>query len=200
MSIDLLERRAQRHSLPAPPGSFSERAMAARKCEQGEGLIIEVEARIGDFAVELDDGYDRCVGGDEVLAEIIERMALRLTPGAMPAEPAGFAIGERLPGNDPCPVRPLQRLAVQGDCLVKTAANAIRTEFPPQRERRVEQPALERSRLGRDVAHASGLDRYRPNIMPVGCTMIMTRTKHLGIFRFILHEAASAERKRRDGE
>jgi hypothetical protein len=38
------------------------------------------------------------------------------------------------------------------------------------------------------------------NIMAVGCTMIITRTKGLGIFRFILHEAAPAERKRPDGE
>src|SRR5262249_49277865 len=40
-----------------------------------EGLIIEVEARIADFAVKFHHGYDRCFGGNEVLAEIIERMA-----------------------------------------------------------------------------------------------------------------------------
>src|SRR5262249_5705567 len=100
------------------------------KSEQGEGLIIQVEARIADFAVKIHDRYDRCVGGNEVLAEIIERMALGLAPGAKPAEPAGFAIGKCLSGNDPRAVRPWQRLALEADCLVKAALNTVRA-VPP---------------------------------------------------------------------
>jgi len=61
-----------------------------------------------------------------MFAEIIERVALRLTPGTVPAEPAGFAIGECLTGDDSCPVRPRQCLAIKADCLVEAAANAVR--------------------------------------------------------------------------
>jgi hypothetical protein len=42
----LLERAAQRHGLSAPARRFVERAVAARKSEQSEGLVVEVEARI----------------------------------------------------------------------------------------------------------------------------------------------------------
>jgi len=57
-------------------------------------------------AVEIDHGHDRRVCGDEMLVEIVERMALRFAPGTLPAEPAGFAIGECLAADDSRTVRP----------------------------------------------------------------------------------------------
>ena len=105
--------------------------MAARIGEQGEGLVVEVETRIADLAVQIDHGYDRRVCGDEMLAEIVERMALRLAPGAAPAEPAGFAIGECLAGDDSRAVRPRQWPAIKADRLVEAAANVVRALLPP---------------------------------------------------------------------
>ena len=58
----------------APAGGFPERAVAAGTGEQGEGLVVEIEARIFDLAVEIDERRDRRVGGDEMPAEIIQRM------------------------------------------------------------------------------------------------------------------------------
>src|SRR5262249_3977169 len=91
-------RGAQRPGLPPPAVRVAEGAVAARIGEQGEGLVVEVETRIAHLTVQIDHGHDRRVRGDEMLAEIVERVALRLAPGTVPAEAAGFAIGERLRG------------------------------------------------------------------------------------------------------
>jgi hypothetical protein len=101
--------------------------MAARISEEGEGLVVQIETWIADPAIETDDRHDRRIRRDEVLAEILKRMTLCFAPRAAPAEPASFAVGERLASDDPCAVRPSQRPAVEADRLVKSAANAIRT-------------------------------------------------------------------------
>ena len=85
-------------------------------------MVVEIETRIGDPAIETHDRHDRRIRVDEVLAEIIKRMALCLAPGATPAEPAGFAIGESLAGDDSCPVRPRQWPTIKADRLVEAAA------------------------------------------------------------------------------
>jgi len=131
VSIRVLERVSQRYGLFTPTRCLAERAVAARISEEGEGLVVEIETRIAHNPIKTDYGHDRRIRGDEVLAKIIQRMALGLAPGATPAEPSGFTVRECLPGDHPCAVRPSQRLAVQRDCLVKAAANAIRTLFPP---------------------------------------------------------------------
>ena len=131
VGVRLLESRAQRHGMTSPARCFPECAMAARKSEQGEGLIVEIERRVADFAIEINHGDDRCVSSDEVVAEVIERVALSLAPRAMPAEPAGFAIGKCLSGDDACAMRQWRRPAVETDCLVKPAPNAIRALLPP---------------------------------------------------------------------
>ena len=125
VGIRLLESRAQRHRLRPPAVRFPERAVAAGIGEQGEGLVVEVETRIADLAVQIDHRHDRRVRGDEMFAQIVECVALRLAPGTVPAESAGFAIGECLAGDDPRPVRPWQRLAVKADRLVDAAVNPI---------------------------------------------------------------------------
>src|SRR5262245_17057936 len=131
MGIRLLERRAQRHGLRPPAVRFAERAVAARISEEGEGLVVEVETRIADLAVQIDHGHDRGVCGDEMLADIVKRVALRLTPGTVPAEAAGFAIGERLAGDDSRAVRPCQWPAIKVDRLVETSPNTVRAVLPP---------------------------------------------------------------------
>ena len=131
VSVALLERRAQRHGLAAPACCFAERAMAARKGEQREGLIVEIEARVRDLAVKAHHRYDRGVRSDEVLAKIFKRVVLCLTPGTRPAEPAGFAIGECLASDHPRTMRLRQGAAVEANGLVKSAPDAIRTSFPP---------------------------------------------------------------------
>src|SRR5262249_57464217 len=117
--------------LRGPGGGLGERALPAGISEQGKGLVVEVEARVADLAVEVDHGYDRRVCGDEILAEIVERMALRLAPGTVPAEPAGFAIGERLAGDHSRAVRPGQWPAIKADRLVEAAPNTVRAVLPP---------------------------------------------------------------------
>ena len=52
MGVGLFERRAQHHRLPPP--ILPECAMRARIGKQGEGLVVEIEARIADPAVKID--------------------------------------------------------------------------------------------------------------------------------------------------
>src|ERR1700730_3178922 len=131
VGIRLLESRAQRHGLPAPAVRSPERAVAAGIGEQGEGLVVEVETRIADRAVQIDHRRDRRVRGDEMFAEIVERVALRPAPGSVPAESAGFAIGECLAGDDSRAVWPRQWPAIKADRLVEAAPNMVRAVLPP---------------------------------------------------------------------
>src|SRR5262249_38050753 len=131
MGIRLLESRPHRHRLPPPAVRFAEPAVAAGIGEQGDGLVVEFETGMADVSVEIVHGYDRRVRGDEMFAEIVERVALRLAPGTVPAESAGFAIGERLAGDDSRAVRPRQCPAIKADRLVEAAANAVRALLPP---------------------------------------------------------------------
>jgi hypothetical protein len=66
-----------------------------------------------------------------MLAEIVERVALRLAPGTVPTEPAGFGIGERLAGDSSRAVRPRQCPAVEADRLVEATFNVVRALVPP---------------------------------------------------------------------
>lgn len=106
MGIGSLKRAAQRHRPPAAASFFTERAVAARIGEQGESLIVEIETCVADLAVNTNDGRDGRIRGDEMLAEIVERVPRCFAPGAVPADPASFAIGERLAGDDARAVGP----------------------------------------------------------------------------------------------
>ncbi len=131
MGVGLLERGAQRHGPPPPTGCLPERAVAARIGEQGEGLIVEIEGRVADFAVQIDHRYHRGVCRDEVPAEKIERVLHCFAPRAVPAEPPGLTIGECLTGDNSRPVRQRQRSAVKVDRLVEPAPGVIRSVLPP---------------------------------------------------------------------
>src|SRR5215471_20310648 len=78
---------------------------------------------------------------------------------------------------------------------MEAAPNTIRTVPPPERQCYVEQPALERGHLARDIAHVGGLAWGGSRAIDVGGRTIIARKRALGIFRFILHEALSAEPK-----
>jgi hypothetical protein len=94
-------------------------------------LVVEVEARVADLAVQIDYRHDRRISAGEMLAEIIERVALRLAQGAVPAEPAGFGIRDRLAGDNPRTVWPRDWPAIKAHRLVETAINAVRALLPP---------------------------------------------------------------------
>jgi hypothetical protein len=131
MGIRLLESGAQRHGVRPPAVRFAERVVAACISKQGEGLVVQVEARIADAAVQIDHRHDRRVRGGEMLVEIVERVALRLAPGAVPAEPTSFAIRERLAGDSSRAVRSRQCPAVEADRLVEATFNVVRALVPP---------------------------------------------------------------------
>src|SRR5258708_39900333 len=113
MGMVSLEALAQRRGRAVPTGRVSECAVRARIGEQGKALVIEVKVWIATSAIAVDDGDDGIVRSDEMLAEIIERMLRRLAPGAVPAEPPRFAIGERLSGDCPSAGRLCYRLAAE---------------------------------------------------------------------------------------
>ena len=73
MSIELNERPAQRHRLPAPAVGLAEGAVPARIGKEREGLIVEVEIRLDGRAVEIDDRYDGAVSGDEMSRRMYSR-------------------------------------------------------------------------------------------------------------------------------
>src|SRR5258708_34853318 len=101
-----------------PAGSFTEHAVAAGKGEEGKGLVIEIEARVGDLAVEAHHGGNGCVRPDKIIAKIIERVLSRLAPRAGPAEAAGLAVGECHARDRAGAMRAYCRAAVEVDCLV----------------------------------------------------------------------------------
>src|SRR5712692_2223550 len=144
MGMVSLEAPAERRGLAVPTGRMPECAVGARKGEQGKSLVIEIKARITPSTIEIDDGDDSAVVGDEMLLEIIERMLRRLAPGAVPAEPSRLTIGKCLPGDCPSAVRLCKRLAVEIDSLMKTAAGSIRAHLPPQWKGAFEQPVPKR--------------------------------------------------------
>src|SRR6516164_5859103 len=125
--------------------------MAARKGEQSKGLIVQVETRVADLPVAVDDGCHCGVSGDEIFAEIIKRMPSRLEPWPVPAKPACLAVGKRHPRNRSRTVRSRQRCAVEVDRFMESAMHAVRTQPPPQWQRHLEQPAPELRRL---IIHA----------------------------------------------
>src|SRR5262249_59135450 len=147
MGIVLLECRAQRCRLPAPAVGLAEYAVPAGTGEESEGLVVEIEARILDAAVETPDRRHDCLGADEVLAKIVERVPRGLAPRAVPAEPAGLAVAKRLTRDRSCAVRPREGSAVEVVGLGKSAVSTIRAERPPQRQRRRAQAVSQRRRL-----------------------------------------------------
>ena len=87
-----------------------------------KGLVVEIEGRIGNLAVEIDARSHGRLRGHEMRAQEIERVPLRLAPGTGPAEPPGLAIAEGLPRDATRAPRPLDRPAVEIDRVVETAA------------------------------------------------------------------------------
>jgi hypothetical protein len=84
-----------------------------------------------------------------MLGEIVERVPHRLTPGAVPAKPAGLAIGEGL--------AVMTRARCGRDRFVEPAADVIGADLPPQRQRLLEQPAPEcRASLATSCASGPG--------------------------------------------
>jgi len=157
MRIGLRERGAQIDRQPAPAARFAECAVTACIGEQRKGLVVEVECRIADPTVELDHRDDDRIFGNEVVAEITECVECCLAPRTVPPEPPGLAIRKDLPCNAARPMRPRQRFAVQLDRLMEAAADAVGADVPPQRQRRIEQPASQRRRLAESIAHAASL-------------------------------------------
>src|SRR6516162_1788354 len=121
MGIVLLEACAQRGGRAVPAVEGPECTMRTGICEQGKGLIIEVEARGTTCPVKIDDGDNSAVGSGEMPLKIRERMPGRLAPGTVPAKPSGLAVRKGLSSNRSGAVRPCQRLAVEIDGFMKTA-------------------------------------------------------------------------------
>ena len=79
------------------------------------------------------------------------------------------------------------------DRLVEAAADAVGAHVPPQRQRHVEQPAPQRRRLLRRVAHAAWL-RWARSAAARACEVTARRRKGAWRFRHaILHEPILAE-------
>ena len=183
----LLQACAQRRRSAAPACCFAEGTVSTRICEQGESLIIEIEARIPAAPVELDDGAHCIVWGDEIFAEILECVLRGVPPGAVPAEPSRLAIAMRLPGDGPRPVRPRKRTAVEIDCLVKAPAGSIRAHLPPQWQRAAEQPVAQRNRFRGNLLRAAVPPCEDARFHPAGADAGHAKTA-IGISCFILHE------------
>jgi hypothetical protein len=66
--------------------------MAARKGEQGKGLIVEIEAPVTRPTIKVDNRRHRGVRGHEMVAEVDQRVPRRLLPRAVPAQPTGLAV------------------------------------------------------------------------------------------------------------
>jgi hypothetical protein len=160
MRIELNERPAQRHRLLAPAVGLAEGAVPARISQEREGLIVEVEIRLDGRAVKIDDGYDSAVGGDEMSPNVFKGVARRFAPGAIPAEPAGLAISERLAGEDTRSMRLRQWSAIEVDRLVEATARAVGAVLPPAWQGQIEQPVFERGRFASEIAHISDLVRF----------------------------------------
>ena len=105
----LLERRAQSVGGLPPCRPDRRNAVAVPIGEQRKGLVVEIEGRIGNLAVEIDDRYHGRIRGHEMRAQEIERVPRRLAPGTGPAEPPGLAIAEGLPRDATRAPRPLAR-------------------------------------------------------------------------------------------
>src|SRR5262249_61583608 len=104
---------------------------AAPNRGMGRGRISEMSRGVAVSPTKAKAGTDRGGGGDKVAGKITERLAWGFPPVAMPAKPAGFAIGERLAGDHPGAMRQRQRSSVKADCFVKPAPNVIRALLPP---------------------------------------------------------------------
>ena len=91
-----------------------------------------------------------------MLAQIIERVLRRCAPRAAPTEPAGLAVRKRLTRNRSRPVRLRYRVPIKVDRLVKASANMISPDIPPERQRRLEEPAAQRRDLAHDIAQVGG--------------------------------------------
>ncbi len=117
-----LQRGAQLARCGPASGPLAEHAMSGCQRQQAEGLVVEIERRVVDTAVETDHRGDGAVGLDEPAAQIIERVRGGLAPWPVPAEPAGFAINENLPRDRPRPVRRGRGAAVEIDGFMKAAA------------------------------------------------------------------------------
>src|ERR1700720_4359143 len=153
MSVSLMKSSAKPHRHLSPAGPLSGLRVSTRVGKQGKCLVVELKPRIIASAVKIYDRVDGPIGADEVLAEIRKRVICRLAPWAIPAEPAGFAIGEGLPGDGARTMRMRHRCAIQVDGLMEAAPVTVGSQVPPQRERAIEKPAPKRVHLSRNISH-----------------------------------------------
>src|SRR5262249_13449484 len=153
MGVALLERRAQCDGMGAPSRDFAECSMAAGICKEGKGLVVEIEAGVKDLTVKVDDRCDACVGGDEMLAEIVKRMECGFAPGAIPSESSGSAVRKRHSRDRSGAARTRKPRALEIDRLVEPTAAAIGAPLPPQRQGVMEEPPSERLRVGINIVH-----------------------------------------------
>ncbi len=92
MAVGSLQRGTQRHCLTPPAGGLSECTMPARVSQQGERLVVKIEAWVLDSVVETHDRDDGAIRSDEMFAEIFECMRRRCAPRPAPTETTGFAV------------------------------------------------------------------------------------------------------------
>src|ERR1700730_726563 len=153
MSVSLMKSSAKPHRHLSPAGPLSELRVSTRVGKQSKCLVVELKPRITASTIEIYDRVDGPIGTDEVLAKIRKRVICRLAPGAGPAEPAGFAIGEGLPRDGARTMRMRHRCAIQVDSLMEAAPVTVGSQLPPQRQRAVEKPVPKRVHLRRKIRH-----------------------------------------------
>src|ERR1700730_736677 len=153
MSVSLMKSSAKPHRHLSPAGPLSELRVSTRVGKQSKCLVVELKPRITASTIEIYDRVDGPIGTDEVLAKIRKRVICRLAPGAGPAEPAGFAIGEGLPRDGARTMRMRHRCAIQVDSLMEATPVTVGSPLPPQPNRAVEKPVPKRVHLRRKIRH-----------------------------------------------
>ena len=156
VAVGSLQRVTQCYCPASPACGLSECTMSARVSQQGERLVVKIEARVLDTAVETHHRDNGAIGGDKMLAEIVERVLRRCTPWAVPAETTGLAVRESLTRKRSRSVRLRYGIAIEVDRLVEASADMIGPDIPPERQRRLEQPATQRRGLAHNLAQVGG--------------------------------------------
>ena len=74
MGAGFVQCCAQRHRVTPPSGVLAEHAVRVREGKEDEGLFVEVEWCVTSLAVESDHRRRHLVRGDEMPAQIVERV------------------------------------------------------------------------------------------------------------------------------
>jgi hypothetical protein len=135
-----IERRDWRIGVRLPAAARIERAVTAGVRQQGKGLIVEVERRIKDTAVQIHGRDDGAVVQGKSLAQKIERMLAGLAPRSVPSEPPCLAVAECLSGCHTQPPRRDHWPPVKINPFVVAATRIIGPYAPPQRQCSLKQP------------------------------------------------------------